>query len=510
MKENRFFIIIFIIILYVVIFSRRTKREPYRLATLNRNTLIYALCLNDKDFMNNNQKLCGESSSDDYYLASGMNLATQIKLSKSGDYINLAEIKVFDQKNNQITPSKVETSSLYADSYSGNNLIDGNELSIVHTKNGTEWILVTLPKEVFIGKILIVNRKDCCQERAVGIKVETLLKGVVKTTQELKLPQTEYELNYDTYGVLPQTVAPKKITGKVNAECRGDPVANNDPSFYDFSSTMKLGRDLILEPFRFLKQHILGVKEKFDIPGVITKKRDLDPSKIYKRGVRKVSNTITEAKFGGVGCQEFPDEIFIETEGDPSIPAFSCTGYDCTIEGQKCLPGTVGSSGKTWICNNKKWVEVVDPCASYSDDTKNISQECYNKIWKEAGCLTPTITMGEWQKAQTKAGLVFDSYAWSVMNDEGHRNGCYTTDRSKWPESKTLYGDWIGNGILAQASKPLLTGERVYMIHSTDNYTKMVSESGVGKYYVGDIDKFKAENWDSYSSAGQGYKIRNT
>jgi len=117
--------------------------------------------------------------------------------------------------------------------------------------------------------------------------------------------------------------------------------------------------------------------------------------------------------------------------------------------------------------------------------------------------------MGDWAKAQTKDKMIFDSYAWSVMNDDGHRNGCYTTDRSKWPESKTLYGNWISE-VKAQASKPLLNGERVYMMHSGDNYTKMVSESGVAKYYTGDIDKFRASDWDSYSSAGDNYKIRNS
>jgi hypothetical protein len=41
--------------------------------------------------------------------------------------------------------------------------------------------------------------------------------------------------------------------------------------------------------------------------------------------------------------------------------------------------------------------------------------------------------MGSWHKGQTKAGLISDSNAWATMSDDTHRNGCYTTDRTKWP-----------------------------------------------------------------------------
>jgi hypothetical protein len=35
--------------------------------------------------------------------------------------------------------------------------------------------------------------------------------------------------------------------------------------------------------------------------------------------------------------------------------ADSCPGFDCTIEGQKCLSGKPGAGNKNWICKNKKW-----------------------------------------------------------------------------------------------------------------------------------------------------------
>ena len=207
MKKEYIVLVIFFVIIGILYFSKRKKKEPYRnimmeQTPISKDSLVYALCLNDKDFSNNNQRLCGEVNPNDYYIASGLNLASQIKLSKSGDYINLAEVKIFDQKNNAVTPLKVEVSSLQNDSYQNTNIIDDNELTFVHTKNADEWIMITLPKEVFLGKIVIVNRKDCCQEKAIGIKVETLLKNVVKTSQVLQYSQSEYELNYNTYGIL--------------------------------------------------------------------------------------------------------------------------------------------------------------------------------------------------------------------------------------------------------------------------------------------------------------------
>ncbi len=44
-------------------------------------------------------------------------------------------------------------------------------------------------------------------------------------------------------------------------------------------------------------------------------------------------------------------------------PASECPGYDCTIEGQMCLPGTMGAGPNTYKCINKKWVQQNTPPA---------------------------------------------------------------------------------------------------------------------------------------------------
>jgi len=62
----------------------------------------------------------------------------------------------------------------------------------------------------------------------------------------------------------------------------------------------------------------------------------------------------------------------IEKEGSQTNVASKCTGNDCTIEGQMCLPGTEGASGKTWKCINKKWVEQPNT----SSNVANVASKC--------------------------------------------------------------------------------------------------------------------------------------
>jgi hypothetical protein len=74
--------------------------------------------------------------------------------------------------------------------------------------------------------------------------------------------------------------------------------------------------------------------------------------------------------------------------------------------------------------------------------------------------------------------------------------------------SKIMYGPWIGKDVPVATTRKLTTGETVYLIDDT-TYTKMVTESGVAKYYVGKISAFNPNNWNTYSNAGSNYKIRN-
>ena len=74
-----------------------------------------------------------------------------------------------------------------------------------------------------------------------------------------------------------------------------------------------------------------------------------------------------------------------------------------------------------------------------------------------------------------------------------------------------MYGDWIAPnnaGVPVDAIKKLNTGEDVYM-RVDSPYIKMVTTSGVAKYYVGpNVNLFNPNAWNSYSDATGHYRLR--
>ena len=65
-------------------------------------------------------------------------------------------------------------SSIYGN-FLPNNAIDGNLLTFNHTQNdNNSWWQVTLPRDIYINKINITNRHDCCQDRLTNFDVMIL------------------------------------------------------------------------------------------------------------------------------------------------------------------------------------------------------------------------------------------------------------------------------------------------------------------------------------------------
>jgi hypothetical protein len=75
-------------------------------------------------------------------------------------------------------------------------------------------------------------------------------------------------------------------------------------------------------------------------------------------------------------------------------------------------------------------------CINYSSNSKGISQECYNNIWKKSGCgggnLGYPSASASWQQSQTLNGLIQDSWYWATLNDADHRNGCYAQNNTTY------------------------------------------------------------------------------
>jgi hypothetical protein len=73
-----------------------------------------------------------------------------------------------------------------------------------------------------------------------------------------------------------------------------------------------------------------------------------------------------------------------------------------------------------------------DPCGVYSSSSTNVSQECYNKVWKDAGCTTVAQNVtSDYLKSQTLDGLKTDSSLWTTINDDTHKIGCYGSTDGK-------------------------------------------------------------------------------
>lgn len=72
--------------------------------------------------------------------------------------------------------------------------------------------------------------------------------------------------------------------------------------------------------------------------------------------------------------------------------------------------------------------ETELPCGSYSADSTGITQQCYDEIWKKAGCGAgtekPDASSSE-AKGKTLSGLIDDAFAWATNPDYKHRMGCY-------------------------------------------------------------------------------------
>jgi len=67
-----------------------------------------------------------------------------------------------------------------------------------------------------------------------------------------------------------------------------------------------------------------------------------------------------------------------------------------------------------------------NPCSNFNNNSTNISQDCYSKIWADQGCLTQAPNSdSDWAKSQTLSNLVNDSFLWATETDDNHRKGCY-------------------------------------------------------------------------------------
>jgi len=116
-----------------------------------------------------------------------------------GNIINLGELEVFDKAGTNIALNATVTGG------PGNhgagpwaNLTDGNYGNFAHTSgNGESFIEVDLGAVKEIAKIVISNRKSCCQDRLGGAKIVLLDGSRANVTTTPAIVSDKMKLTYD-------------------------------------------------------------------------------------------------------------------------------------------------------------------------------------------------------------------------------------------------------------------------------------------------------------------------
>jgi hypothetical protein len=116
-----------------------------------------------------------------------------------GNIINLGELEVFDQAGTNIALNTTVTGG------PGNhgagpwaNLTDGKYGSFAHTQgDGESFVEVDLGAVKEIAKIVISNRKHCCQDRLGGAKIELLDGSRANVTTTPAIVSDKMKLTYD-------------------------------------------------------------------------------------------------------------------------------------------------------------------------------------------------------------------------------------------------------------------------------------------------------------------------
>ena len=86
--------------------------------------------------------------------------------------LNIAEIEIFDSNDVNVAKGASATSSSVLGPFIPEWLIDGNMDNFAHTTEGVNnWFMIDLGKEVPIKKVVVHNRKSCCQDRIIGSRV---------------------------------------------------------------------------------------------------------------------------------------------------------------------------------------------------------------------------------------------------------------------------------------------------------------------------------------------------
>lgn len=87
--------------------------------------------------------------------------------------LNLTEVEVLAGGVNVAAGKTVTGKNLYSPTFPHRFLTDGNMSNFAHGLNDPEeWFQIDLGREYDIDKVVVTNRRDCCQGRAINLKIQ--------------------------------------------------------------------------------------------------------------------------------------------------------------------------------------------------------------------------------------------------------------------------------------------------------------------------------------------------
>ena len=149
--------------------------------------------------------------------------------------INLNELVVLDKNNKNVALSKngstITAISQHSNERAPSMLIDDDNYSNAHTGDGTvHWYEIDLGSSIEIKRIIIVNRKDCCSDRAKGLQIQLYNEPSSNTNRKLLL-SADITTDKPTYSwILDETSIKEDMNLNNEWKCVGDiytPVRRN-------------------------------------------------------------------------------------------------------------------------------------------------------------------------------------------------------------------------------------------------------------------------------------------
>ena len=116
--------------------------------------------------------------------------------------INVAEIEVYDYEGTKLTSNTTSNIIGYSsqnDAHEWPNLIDGSLTTFGHSASGAtgnQYATIDLGETKKIYKVVVENRRDCCQDRILGARIEL---GTSETKSIASTPRISTESNTYTY-----------------------------------------------------------------------------------------------------------------------------------------------------------------------------------------------------------------------------------------------------------------------------------------------------------------------